>query len=372
MSDLHDERNEFSVLDLVRTGDWLDEQTFAETEWAVPSLIPEGFGLLTGPPKAGKSWAVLGIALAVAKGGTVLGGIEVDARPVLYLALEDGDKRLQKRCRKLLSGGAIPHDFHHVTQVPPVPVTDLIRAWVSQHSDAKPLVVLDTLGKVMPPSTPGESAYSRDYRVGSRLKSVVDDFPGSALVVVHHTRKAEGADWMDSTSGTQGLNGAADFTINLSRRRNEDDGIIRVTGRDVEEAEYAVVVTDGAWSLSGADLADAARRAQEARDTDNIGDLSARVLEFVNSSSTPVNAATVNEALGIDRANTYLNRLYNSGRITRPSRGHYSSVSSVSSVSTDRSTHPFDTHDTHDTPTYGSGELDEYGFLLEPNLDSVA
>lgn len=368
MSDKSPAEYNSALLSLVRTGDWLDEQEFAATEWAVPSLIPEGFGLLTGPPKAGKSWAVLGIALAVAEGGTVLGGIEVDARPVLYLALEDGDKRLQKRCRKLLNGASIPPDFHHVTQVPPVPVTELLRAWVAQHADHKPLVVLDTLGKVMPPSTPGESAYSRDYRVGSGLKSIVDEHPGSALLVVHHTRKAEGADWMDSTSGTQGLNGAADFTINLSRRRNEDEGIIRVTGRDVEEAEYAVVVTDGAWSLSGADLADAARKAQESRDAENIGDLSARVLEFVNAADNPVNAATVNEALGIDRANTYLNRLFNSGRIARPSRGHYSCVSSVSSVSTD---HPFDTHDTLDTPTYGSGELDEDGFLLRPNL-SVA
>src|SRR5699024_2049477 len=40
-----------SPLDVIRTGDWLDQQHFPPVAWAVPGLIPEGFGLLTGAPK---------------------------------------------------------------------------------------------------------------------------------------------------------------------------------------------------------------------------------------------------------------------------------------------------------------------------------
>ena len=66
---------EFNLLDLVRTGDWLDTQDFPPLQWAVFGLIPEGFGLLTGPPKAGKSWCAFGIGLAVAAGGHAFGKV---------------------------------------------------------------------------------------------------------------------------------------------------------------------------------------------------------------------------------------------------------------------------------------------------------
>ncbi|MDT5050513.1 MAG: hypothetical protein QOG75_6425, partial [Mycobacterium sp.] len=85
-------------------GAWLDTQEFPPLEYAVPGIIPEGFGLLVSPPKAGKSWLVCGIGLACAAGGLALGRISVDKRPVLYLALEDGQRRLQSRCRRIMHG----------------------------------------------------------------------------------------------------------------------------------------------------------------------------------------------------------------------------------------------------------------------------
>ncbi|WP_366521169.1 AAA family ATPase [Lapillicoccus sp.] len=110
-----------SILDRVRSGSWLDGQHFAPLDWAVPGLIPEGFGLLTGAPKAGKSWAALGIGLAVASGATALDAIPVGpARPVLLLALEDGDRRLQGRCRSLLGEQTpIPALLDYVTEATP-------------------------------------------------------------------------------------------------------------------------------------------------------------------------------------------------------------------------------------------------------------
>ena len=54
-----------------------------------------------GGPKIGKSWLAFSVALAVASGGYALGGVTVgEPRPVLLLALEDGDRRLQDRIRK--------------------------------------------------------------------------------------------------------------------------------------------------------------------------------------------------------------------------------------------------------------------------------
>src|SRR5690606_21088058 len=93
-----------SLLSGMVDGAWLDAQEFAPLEWVVDGILTEGFGLLVAPPKAGKSWMVAGIGLACAAGGYALGSILVKQRPVLYLALEDGHRRLQSRFRTLTEG----------------------------------------------------------------------------------------------------------------------------------------------------------------------------------------------------------------------------------------------------------------------------
>ncbi|WP_413450219.1 AAA family ATPase [Georgenia phoenicis] len=323
-----------TLLERVKTGAWLDEQHFAPLAWAVPDIVPEGFGLLVGPPKLGKSWLALGLGLAVALGGRALGRVHVgDARPVLYLALEDGDRRLQDRCRKLLDGQPIPENLHYVTKATAGDVMELLDAWLDVHGQDNPLVMLDTLGRVMPPALAGESSYMRDYRVGTHLKNKVDAYPGATLLVVHHTRKAAGEDWMDSTSGTQGLNGSADFTIALTRARSETDAILKVTGRDVRENEYAMTAVEGSWTLQG-DLHEASDLARTARTTAGLGDESARVVEYINAHPEGSRAGDIAIVLGLSPANVrqQLVRAEEAGRIRKVSRGLYGPVTSVTSV----------------------------------------
>ena len=52
-------------------GEYLDQQVFPDPTWRVPGIIPEGCCILSGHPKIGKSFLVLGIALAAARGGCV-------------------------------------------------------------------------------------------------------------------------------------------------------------------------------------------------------------------------------------------------------------------------------------------------------------
>ncbi|HUZ26067.1 MAG TPA: AAA family ATPase [Streptosporangiaceae bacterium] len=128
--------------------------------------LPEGrhsSTLVIGAPKIGKSWLVLSLLLAAASGGLALGHIAAgEPRPVLYLALEDSDRRMQDRCQKLLGDGSqIPALFSYQTRLESGLVVDTIRAWL-RRTPATGLVVIDTLGKVMPPAMQGESAYQRD------------------------------------------------------------------------------------------------------------------------------------------------------------------------------------------------------------------
>lgn len=315
----------------IKTGDQLDAMTFPPLKWAVPGVLPEGFGIFTGAPKTGKSWAAYGIALAVAAGKPAFGKIATGhPRPVLMLALEDGEKRLQSRARTLLGEGApIPANLHYLTVAHPLDVPTIIEAWLDVHGDQDPLVALDTLGKVMPPALPGEGAYQRDYRIGSKLKALADAHPGTCLIVVHHTRKASGDDWMDSTSGTNGLNGAADFTVTLARTRGSDRGTLKVTGRDVPESEYAVTSHEGRWTLDGDNLDDAARMASQLRVTDGIGDRSTEIVAYVAGRSEPVTPKQVADALDIPDARRYLARLADAERLVKVGRGLYTSVPTV-------------------------------------------
>jgi len=73
------------------------EREFQEPSFIIRPILPEGFTLLVGLPKIGKSWIALNIAIAVATGGKALGTLEAKKIGVLYLALEDTEKRLQKR-----------------------------------------------------------------------------------------------------------------------------------------------------------------------------------------------------------------------------------------------------------------------------------
>jgi hypothetical protein len=326
------------LLATLRDGAWLDAQVFPPLAYAVPGLIPEGSVLLVGAPKIGKSWLVLAVGLAAADGGKAL-GLDIPKRPVLYAALEDGDRRLQDRCRRLLADDPIPPEFQYLTRVEPGRVGDTIAAWMHWHQQPPPMVILDTLGKVLPPAVQGEVPYQRDYRVGSALKRIVDTYPGATLLVNHHQRKAEATDFIDAVSGTAGLAGAADTIIVLSRDRQEASGLLKVTGRDVAEGEYAVTFKDGAvWELDGHDLEVAREKAQKVRATTRAtaaaGDRMLDVVLYAYEHPQGVRRGDVAKALKLEPtvAGVYLARAADSGRLQRAERGLYTPVTSVTSL----------------------------------------
>jgi hypothetical protein len=296
-----------------------------------------------GAPKIGKSWLSLAVALAAASGGCALGNVKVGPpRPVLLLALEDGGRRLQDRIRKLIPGESIPPLLHHMTRIQPGMVVPTIEAWLANIDHSEPLVILDTLGKILPPAMNGETAYQRDYKVASRLKEICDNQPGMALIGLHHDRKAAADDFVDSVSGTNGLAGAADTIVVISRPRNETQGLLKVTGRDVVEGEYAVTIEDGVWELIGDSLEDAAQTAAMLRATADLGDRSAEIVRFVSKHPEGVRAADVAKEADLSdhEARTYLGRLNDAGKLKRPERGLYTPVARVASVALDGGTQP--------------------------------
>lgn len=318
----------------LRDGKWLDQQQFAPLRYHIPGIIAEGLTVLAGAPKVGKSWLVLALLLARASGGRALGAVQVPhAEDVLYLALEDGDRRMQARCRVLLRNqwrmdDPIPERFEYMTVITPGQLAATLTEWLQLRPAG--FIVVDTLGRVLPPAVQGETPYMRDYRVMSRLKEIADAFPGAALLLNHHDRKAVSADFVDSVSGTNGIAGGADTVLVLTRPRDEPNGLLQVTGRDVTEAAYALTFEGGIWELDGHDLDQAAAAARERRATMGLSDRSQDVVAFVSTHPRGARPAEVAEALEMDEnaARTYLSRLTSAGRISRAARGVYVPVAS--------------------------------------------
>lgn len=333
---------------------------FPPIKWAVHGLISEGLVVFAGPQKVGKSSLILGVCAAVAEGGKALGRVDVEAGDVLYAALEDSPRRLKHRLGQVLAGRPAPARLSIVTSLPSMPqATELVSEWLDEHPDAR-LVVIDVLAKVRPMSAPGVDRYEADYRVLSELKRLADHHK-VAVVVVTHTRKLGAEDVFDTVSGSVGLTAAADSTIVLRRARNETAGSLSITGRDVPESEYAVQFNGDlcAWTLDGNELADAARKAAEARTTANLGDQSSEIVRLVNASPDGTRAANVAGVLDIDpdKARVYLNRAADAGRIRKIERGLYGPVTSVTSVTSAQSDPPDrDTRNTRNTVCETCGE----------------
>jgi hypothetical protein len=347
----------------LRDGAWLDGQQFPPLRYTVPGLMPAGLGIIAAPPKAGKSLLILDWLLAVAVGGQALGTLPVGiARDVLYLALEDGDRRLQDRCRHLLAHGEeIPRRFRYILAVPPGQVLAVIADALDKHPETG-LIVLDTLGRIMPLPQQGETTYQRDYRVAVALKRVADDHPGLTIIVIHHTRKAFSDDFIDSISGTHGLAGAADTIITLSRGRGKGDGILRVTGRDVIEADYAVTFHSGVWALDGDNLKEAHANVVRRDEEKALSGRSAEIIDFVRQQPDGATTKQVTDKFGKD-AGQYLKRHAEAGRLAKPKRGLYVvTASELSEVSEPQVSDGVET----DTPTLPVSEVSETSDGEEP------
>jgi predicted transcriptional regulator len=224
--------------------------------WAIPGIVPEGVILLAGKPKLGKSWLALSLAFAIAAGGIAMGEIPVIQGQVLYLALEDNQRRLQSRAKQLLASmSGVPNGIEFELNWPRLNQGGLkhIEEYVQTHPNLR-LIIIDTWAKVSP-RTKGSSRsqYEEDYQALTPLKNVVDACHISVLLI-HHLRKMRADDLLDEITGSIGVTGAVDGVLVLKRERGQSEATLFVTGRDVEQERQVALTFDSitaTWSLVG-------------------------------------------------------------------------------------------------------------------------
>lgn len=219
----------------------------APVAWAVPGMVPEGLTLLAGPPKLGKSWFVLDLAIRAAAGEPFLGRM-VPEGDVLYLALEDNLRRLQGRARILHAGSPASDRLELWTRAGKLASTLIpqLEDWLDQQECPR-LVVIDTLGRVQEHSAWAGDASDGGYAEAIDALAGLQDMAcarGVAVILVTHTKKggwAAGADPLEAVLGSQGYAGTADSILVMGRGRGDEDGKLFITGREItEEATLAI------------------------------------------------------------------------------------------------------------------------------------
>lgn len=226
---------------------WLQGADIPPPLWIVNNVLPQGLALLCAPSKAGKSWMVFDMALAVARGKNFL-DFTTNKCGVLYYALEDSKYRLKERMMKLLKKDTAPSNLRFITRTETIDCGffDLLKEEIKAHKDIK-LVIVDTLQKVRGKALSNETLYGGEYREMGEVKELCDDL-GICLMFVHHTRKQlDENDVFNMISGSTALMGAADTIIVISKKRKDEYATLTMTGRDIKQDDLVIAFDEMEW-----------------------------------------------------------------------------------------------------------------------------
>jgi len=206
------------------------EMDMPEIDWFVPSLIAPGLTTLAGQSGAGKSWLLLQLGLAVSAGGLFLNNLRCRKANVLYIALEDNNRRMKRR---------LLHIGVNLTRGLFIDTTNTVNPQnletILDEMPTVEMVIIDTLGRYLVPENVDGNDYMEMTKHAGALHSIAKE-RNIAIIACTHTRKgAKTADGIDGVMGSKALPAVSDTVLMLTRQIEETEGKLYVTGRDVEE-----------------------------------------------------------------------------------------------------------------------------------------
>lgn len=224
----------------------------------VKNFMPAGLCFLAAAPKMGKSFLCLMLGEAVAT-GKPFWGMPTTQGEVLYLALEDTDRRIKERSIKI--GISIPDALEILTidenkggmvETLDQSLIDQLEEWRQDHKNPR-LIIIDTLARVKGAAPRGFNSYEADSKQFAPLQEYALGHDLTILLVTH-TKKTDGRDSEDNfdrVTGSKGLTSIADAMYLITGKRDAEQKQFHISGRDVEQNVYAVVCQDGIWQKRG-------------------------------------------------------------------------------------------------------------------------
>lgn len=222
-------------------------------DFLIDKIIPTGFGLLGGRPKLGKSWLLLQVGIAASSGG-IMFNKKTKPVKVLYMALEDSERRLYNRLKAQLTDnklGDIPLHFVFDPILPPK-----LDSWINE--DDYGLVIIDTISRYFKNIITDHNDQAKTTAAFSQLHDLTRKNEITIIGCEHHRKPGlKGRDLVDDIIGSTGKGAVADFVIGLYRDRGQFGATLTIDGRDTEEYRELKINFDTAsksWQLVGDDI----------------------------------------------------------------------------------------------------------------------
>jgi hypothetical protein len=316
------QRGRASALPTTFTATDLMTRDLPPIEQIVGGIVYEGVTVFAGKPKQGKTWLMLAMALDVEGGSMALGNRPVQQGEVLYLALEDNKRRLQRRIKKLLASQGAPEGLHFATDWPRLDEGGLeaLDARLKELPGVK-LVIVDTLARIKPAKSKKRTQYDEDQEAVEGLIPLAEKHR-VAIVLVHHLREMASEDPLDMIHGSAGLTGGVDGALILKRKRGEADAYLHGDGRDFENpVELALKwnAITATWTILEGDA-----------EVYAMGERRRSILGVLEGADEPLGPKKIAEMLNANGSQTkygavreMCSRMANDGQIRNLGRGRY-------------------------------------------------
>ena len=226
-------------------------QDLPPQQFLVDGLIPAGqLVMLGGRGKAGKSWLVLQLIAAIDRGIQFLGKPTRRGR-VLYLALEDGRRRMNQRPKilKWQPSPAVDIAFKIANFDQGGEGLGHIRQAIADKG--YDLVVVDTLVKTLSAKA-DENSNTEMGDICNQLADLAHD-SGAAILIVHHTSKVKTENPFDNLRGASAIRNAYDVGLLLRREHNQREATLHVESRDFDIDDMTIKQADNGagWEYLG-------------------------------------------------------------------------------------------------------------------------
>jgi hypothetical protein len=228
--------------------------TMASPGYAIEGFVLDGLTQLCGKPKAGKSFMALQIALAVSRGTPLFPrnlrsmstghptGMNSCKGDVLYLALEDSERRLKDRMGSLLGTfEPFPENLIFATRWNPLFDGGLVKLddWISQNPKTR-LVVIDTVAAFVGAgdvNARSQNVFRAEYRMFRPIWELSQKYKVPILMIDHASKgkgRSGSSDVFDAGSGTLGSQAAVDTVMIMAHDDKKPHARIDFKGRDIE------------------------------------------------------------------------------------------------------------------------------------------
>ena len=228
-------RHNFS---LIHVKDLLSSEE-PETDWLWDGILPSGgLSLVIAKPKVGKTTFAFNLAVAVSRGDDFLDR-KTQKGPVVYLALEEKKREVQKNLSKI--GITDEPLIFHFGPAPFKAMQEVIP--LIEETGAK-LLVIDILQKFC--RVKDLNDYAQVTRALEPLMATARQF-NCHIQLLHHAGKKDRPDG-DDILGSTGLLGGVDTSIHI-KKRNKESRVLFTIQRYGEDLTETVVILEADGNL---------------------------------------------------------------------------------------------------------------------------